>query len=302
MSITTPSSDIINRSLAVVLSLDQNTPLSIDQITSGKRVNEQDCYAALVHHALASIKPNLVAQFERQLKPALASYQNNHSDTNLFKISDRILRQLIRDKLLTQEQYKIIRDFAFGKAQLDSNRIKISSEKTDGAKADDTPTRAVSTFYKRLESNQVANSSEIAQFRAEEAKISAAKWRENRKLLNNKSNKASLTTLAATTNAKNTALNRGFLWKPISDSDGQLVILLPSLYTKNVAQVSLYSSEENKFIESGRYSGIGNGDREHYRFKSAGSHYPAEVIVEISLKSGGKKMITIDNPANRLES
>jgi hypothetical protein len=93
----------------------------------------------------------------------------------------------------------------------------------------------------------------------------------------------------------------GFLWKPVSDSDGKLAVLLPTRFTGQVASVSILSPS-GQLMERGRNTGVGNGGREHFRFSRPGSAFPPESIVEITLRDGTKQRITIDAPAKRIES
>lgn len=301
MSITTPTPENMTHSFATILSVDQKDPLTPEQITAGKRINEQECYAALIHRALTSKKPAVAAKFEKQLKSASETYKGNHGEINLFKISDRLLRQFVRENSITQQEYRELRDFAFGKAQLDSNRIMISSEKVDGSKTDDTPVRALSTFYKKLETNQVANAAEIAQFKAEEAKISVARWRA-KKHTNNK-NARTVSLIAPTTEKQSTINNaeEDFLWKPKSDSDGHLVVLVPKKLSEEVTSVVLKNSSGDKTLEVGRFSGIANGGRSHFRFTAEGAAYPKNSILEINLKNDKKTQYIIKEPNNRIE-
>lgn len=67
----------------------------------------------------------------------------------------------------------------------------------------------------------------------------------------------------------------GFLWKPVSESDGNLVILLPSSYHE-CCEVSVYPypyTNSSTLIETGDFKSRANGDRPHYRFEHPGSYY-----------------------------
>ncbi len=76
----------------------------------------------------------------------------------------------------------------------------------------------------------------------------------------------------------------GFLFKPVSDSDGRLAILLPPKLAGLVSGVRLIGPN-GKEIEAGRFSGNGNGGRDHYRFSRAGGEYPDGLRVEVTLKT-----------------
>lgn len=90
----------------------------------------------------------------------------------------------------------------------------------------------------------------------------------------------------------------GFLWKPVSDSDGRLAVLAPPSLAGRVASCVVKDTDGN-VIERGRFTGNGNGDRDHFRFTRQGSAYPAGCTVEFQLKDGTTKSYTIKDPAMR---
>ena len=92
----------------------------------------------------------------------------------------------------------------------------------------------------------------------------------------------------------------GFLWKPVSDKDGNLAVLLPKHLTGRVKSVEI-QDKNGKVIGRGKTSGVGNGDREHFRFNKKGSQYPAGCKVVITLESGQKRSVEIASPSKRLE-
>lgn len=92
----------------------------------------------------------------------------------------------------------------------------------------------------------------------------------------------------------------GFLWKPVSDSDGNLAILLPPGMTGKVAAVRVLSPD-GQVLEEGRHGGVGNGGREHFRFKRPGGGFPPNCQVQILMKDGSQQTIPIPNPGVRNE-
>jgi len=68
-----------------------------------------------------------------------------------------------------------------------------------------------------------------------------------------------------------------FLWKPISESNGNLVVLLPTWFRGTIEKFELHRSDafdSTSLIERGRFAGdTMNGDRVHYRFNRPGSGY-----------------------------
>jgi hypothetical protein len=93
----------------------------------------------------------------------------------------------------------------------------------------------------------------------------------------------------------------GFLWKPISDKNGDLVVLLPKKLTGKVQEVRVLSADGKKTLGKGKYSGIGNGDREHFRFSKPGSAYPDRSIVYIKLEDGTTRHLRINDTNRRIE-
>ena len=83
----------------------------------------------------------------------------------------------------------------------------------------------------------------------------------------------------------------GFLWKPVSDSNGNLVVLLPSQYNGKVKSVSVNG-------EQGSFSGIANGNRTHWRFSKPGAAYGANARV-VAATSGGNVSWTVPNTGSR---
>lgn len=102
---------------------------------------------------------------------------------------------------------------------------------------------------------------------------------------------------------KGSALGRsaGFLWKPESDKNRKLAILLPPNLAGKVAEVIVLSPDGKRTLQRGKYSGVGNGAREHYRFSKAGSEFPDGSIVVIKLKNGTTKHMVIKETSARLE-
>lgn len=77
----------------------------------------------------------------------------------------------------------------------------------------------------------------------------------------------------------------GFLWKPVSESNGRLVVLLPPQYNGIVSGCHVVNAS-GSVIESGRYDGIHNGDRQHYRFDQSGGSYGNDIYVVANTTTG----------------
>jgi|GEM_PF-3561724 len=98
----------------------------------------------------------------------------------------------------------------------------------------------------------------------------------------------------------------GFLWKPVSHSDTKLVVLLPVQLTGKTIRASstLFTDAECRHMHrlgDGRYTGVHNGEREHYRFPAAGGDFKGPVWFGVRLKNGEQVLWEIRDPSRRLE-
>jgi hypothetical protein len=71
---------------------------------------------------------------------------------------------------------------------------------------------------------------------------------------------------------------QGFLWKPVSESTGKLVVLLP----RNIRGGRVTVIKPDNTRVSGNMTIIANGGREHFRFSEPGSAFPPGSRVETS--------------------
>ena len=93
-----------------------------------------------------------------------------------------------------------------------------------------------------------------------------------------------------------------FLWKPKSEKDGKLAVLIPSSLTGSVSEVAIVSPDGKRVLQKGRYSGVGNGDRGHYRFSKAGGSFPDGAIVLVKLNDGTNRHFKIKETSQRVTS
>ncbi len=92
-----------------------------------------------------------------------------------------------------------------------------------------------------------------------------------------------------------------FLWKPQSESNGNLVVLLPANMSGNVKSLEVLSPDGSTVLASGQQAGIANGGREHFRFNKPGASFPDGALVKIQMKDGSSKTVKIGDSAGRNE-
>lgn len=93
---------------------------------------------------------------------------------------------------------------------------------------------------------------------------------------------------------------KGFLWKPVSESDGKLVTLMPNSLTGHVQQVTVMDKNGN-VVDTGRFAGNANGGRDHFRFNVEGPSFELGSYLELTLDTGELVKIDIPDPAQRFE-
>ncbi|MCB9466559.1 MAG: hypothetical protein H6682_22880 [Candidatus Eisenbacteria bacterium] len=92
----------------------------------------------------------------------------------------------------------------------------------------------------------------------------------------------------------------GFLWKPESESNGNLVVLVPKEYAHQVSSLQIQDGS-GAVLAEGRSNGYGNGGREHFRFDRPGGRFPEGVVVELKLKNGSVVRYEIPTPSERYD-
>ena len=90
----------------------------------------------------------------------------------------------------------------------------------------------------------------------------------------------------------------GFVWKPISEGDGKLVVLLPSSYVGRVSSVTIRRGGAT--LESGRFAGNTNGNRPTFRFSKPGAGYGSGLTAVATLRTGGSVSWNIPNGGSRV--
>ena len=239
-------------------------------------VNEEELFSGLVQERVKTLKGDDGATKFKELLDG--KVQANQGYLSWEEVTKSALKEAQASGLLTEEETKKIYSEAFAAAQLDSNADALY----DGRGSESDATIALMEFAQAL----TAARDKIAKF---DSKEETAALREL--------DEASAGKLGAASGAAGS--DSGFLFKPESDSDGNLAVLLPPSLTGNIAKLVLKDGDTE--LEEGRDGGVGNGDRQHYRFSKPGGDYPAGLIVEATLLDGTIKTWTIEDTSERVE-
>ena len=97
---------------------------------------------------------------------------------------------------------------------------------------------------------------------------------------------------------------QGFLWKPVSEGDGRLVILLPvSIRNNRVKRIALRNSPLGEEFVRGKFITYNNGNRAHYRgWGKSGGAFNSPVYVTVTLTNSDAIIYKISNSGQRGEN
>jgi hypothetical protein len=248
------------------------------------KVNEEDLFSAIVQERVKNAKGDeALSKFQETLTKAKDSMRKPNGNVPVEDATKAALIQARESGLLTKEEADKIYSEAFAAAQLDDNKEVLY----DGRGGANDPTIAVAAMEQAL----LLAGGMIDKF-------------------NNGSLTATIRSVEEVSNGKmgtlpgqhsESAGSGGFLYKPVSDNTGKLVVLMPSKLAGMIAGVKIYDPAGN-LLETGRYTGNGNGGRDHFRFKKTGADYPDGLFVQATLTTGDTVLYRIGETSKRTEN
>jgi hypothetical protein len=250
-----------------------NTMLQAD---SEGKVNEEQLFSAIINERLTSNVGEEAAERYRQLFTEMQE-QMTRADgyVPVEAAANQAINGLVSEGVISGEQAGTIQGQAFTAAQLDSNLGMLY----------DSRGSTISVMLVNL----ALETAESTLKGLDEGTISATSYEDD------------VEGAGESAEGQGTfSGGDGFLYKPVSESNGNLVILLPSYMQGDVASVQLLDSEGNS-IESGDSYGPYEDGRPLFRFNDTGSGYPDNMTVQVMLASGDVKEYTIPDSAKRWE-
>ncbi len=254
--------------------------------TDGTKVSEEDLFSALVQERIKKTKgEGALTEFKTIFESAKNRLRKADGYVPVEDATKAALKEFRDTNKISKDEADSIYSQAFAGAQLDQNTNALY----DGRGGPGDPTIAVAEMEQAL----LLSGAIIGKY---DAGSETAALRS----LDEASNAATSSTGAGPAHSSETG-NTGFLFKPVSDSDGRLAILLPPNLAGQVQSVSLVGPN-GEIIESGRYSGNGNGGRDHYRFTKPGGQYPDGLTVLATLANGDLIRYIINKTSERNEN
>ncbi len=268
------------------------------------KVSEEELFAAVIRERLEALKGKDTAeQFTAALNAESAKLQGPDGFIPMEQAAINALKKLVTDKSLSEDEGSQVYSEAFAAAQLDDNKNALFDSR--GGPGD--PTMAMATLDIALKQARgfiesfVSDPSTLTLKSLADAKANGkAGFSAANGALGGESGVASFD--AFTPNGTAVDGPEGFLFKPITNNEGKLAVLLGQNLTGNISSVRIKDSL-NTILEEGKLqsAGIKETGREKWNFSKQGGKYPKDITVEVTLSSGEVQRYKIPDPSKRYD-
>lgn len=253
-------------------------------------ISEEELFASLLEQRINEVSPEAGAFYAGEKAKLMTSMAKPNGHIPMEDVALQALNATVASGKITEADGMRINGEAFMGAQLDSDMENLFDDK--GGEND--PTKAVASVDEAMNKLKLFMDSMTAGTLKSEARplgVGAT----GHQLLSSAGVAASTSSAVGSSSAEGSQAmdgGGGFVWKPISDSDGKLAIVLPKELKGLIDKVEIHSalppSEATK-LGSGRFAGDANGDRPHFRFPEPGASYGDNVHV-VAYKNDGSTL------------
>ncbi len=261
---------------------------------AGGEIHEDELQQAIIGYQLYQKDPALEGRYLELLAAA------GEKGLSTSEACVDALCKMVQEGLLEPEEAKWVNGLSFRAAQLDADQSALAGEGAksgylkveDAIKIAEASLAGIQAGGVKAEHRELVAPSSVTTSSVTASSVTAS------------SVTASSVTGAETFRAPFSEEQSGFLWKPVSEGDGNLVVLLPQSFNGSIESVSLYGGDsvaDLSLIEEGAFSGdSANGNRSHFRFDSPGESYGSSVTLGVRLSDGRNIAFEIGNPSQRL--
>jgi len=244
--------------------------------------NEEELFAAIIEQRLEAINPDAANHYRGQKAELMTSMARSDGYVSVEDVAKTALRSTMEAGLIDEATASQVQAHSFSAAQLDDNLNALYDSRGSG----DDPTIATAAIDDALSRVQRA----LERIDSGEEEVPDLPLDES-------------TESGDISGTQELDGEGGFLWKPESESDGNLVVLLPTELRGEIERVEIHSenppTEESKLAE-GRFAGDEhNGERLHYRFETPGAEYGSEIFLTAYKTNGDVINWFIANGAER---
>ncbi len=303
MDITSTTKPAIEDAIASTLSTSENTETPSNSATEeintssngftdymykalglgeSDEVNEEELFAAAIGNRLSSLNEEAAKYYEAQKAKLMTSMSRADGYVSVEDVANTALKNTVEAGKLSSEEAEKVKGECFLAAQLDNNLNALY----DGRGSGEDATIAVAPMSAALLDIQT----KLEQIDKGELSTESMSLE-------------SVSTSSSLSGSQEMDGSGGFLWKPVSESDGNLVVLLPKDLKGLIDKVEIHSelppTEETKLAQ-GRFSGdTHNGGRAHFRFDKPGAEYGDNIHLVCYKDDGSYVSWDIGNGADR---
>jgi len=264
------------------------------------KVSEEELFAAVVRERIEALKGKDVAeQFSSALEKEKSALKKPDGFVPMEQATLNALKGLVADKKITAEEGSQVYSEAFSAAQLDDNKSALFDSR--GGVGD--PTVAMATLETALkQARSVIEKLSKGETTLDLKSLEKASANGKTDAVANVINNSALTSGDFTPNGTVFDGPEGFLFKPITNNEGKLAILLGREVTGGVSKVVIKDST-NKILEEAllQTAGIKETGREKWNFQKRGADYPKNITVEVTLAGGQIQRYQIPDPSKRYD-
>ncbi len=277
---------------------------------SANQVSEEELFAGIMGQRVKELKGDAAAgQYDQAFQMGMQKVVHDDGFSSHEEAAQIAMQELVAQGVVTKEEADKIAGEAFQAAQLDDNTEALFDNRGDTVAL---ATMEAALFRAREALDKVTKGETTAALRP----IDYVPWGhaghggaadfgktgsdDLGSTLAGSANGGPADSGSATAKGGRIDGSEGFLWKPVSDTTGKLVVLLPSKWTGDIDEVVL-KNEAGKIIDRGKFTSVANGEREHYRFDKPGKRYPENVTVEVTFNNGKTQQYTIPKPGKRYD-
>lgn len=246
------------------------------------QVSEEDLFAAIMEQRVTKESAEAGEFFKTKRLELMETMRSPSGFVPMEDLAKAVMREVVAAGHLTEEKAKQIHGESFRAAQLDDN-LDALYDHLGGA---DDVTMATAQFDEALEKAYDI----FEQIDKGELKVDPAE-------LDRPSNTKTSSAVVASGIPRHLTPGTvyvdgadGFLWKPESESDGHLLVLMPQRLKDQVKRVEIHSSlpptPENLLATHEKMTGYHAGNRGKFRFDRHGAEFGKDIYV-VAYKTDG---------------
>ena len=274
---------------------------------SATEVNEEQLYATIVEQQLGKVSEEAAAFYKTETAKLMESLRREDGYVCVEDVTKAALKATVAEGLVDQESAEKLHGIAFVAAQLDENKEALYD--SFGSEEDDTVAKLSMEEALRL-AQETVEKIEKGEITADPRSLDApsnswpgqdgAAEAEGEELAGSEAagNGESIT------GKQSLDGSGGFVWKPESERDGNLAIVLPSSLGGLVESVEVYREDEESGEREKVAEGVYGGEepesgRPVFRFDEPGAEYGTDLEVVVTKSDGETVTWQIDDGSER---